>query len=167
MRLHLFEFLDQSWLPGFLRDAMRRYLAASYQSTPLPALWAEPLAQLLRDSGVSSIVDLGSGAAGPIHLVLEQLHRQGLSPTVTLTDLYPVQSIAGGLRASQVKVWPDSVDARAVPPSLNGVRTMFAAFHHLRPGDASQVLRDAFAKRQASPSSKAPPGRQAPSPCRF
>ena len=78
MRLHVFEWLDQPWLPSPLRDAMRRYLAASYRTTPLPGLWAQPLAQLLRDTGESQIVDLGSGAAGPIHLVLEALRTRGV-----------------------------------------------------------------------------------------
>ena len=37
----------------------------------------------------------------------------------------------------------DSVDARAVPPNIVGFRTLFNAFHHFRPDDAVQVLRDA------------------------
>lgn len=149
MRVHLFEWLDQSWLPGGLRDAMRRYLATSYRMTPLPALWAEPLANVLLETGGSSIVDLGSGAAGPIHLVLEELQRFAVAPTVTVTDLYPVHLTSAERQAtSQVRAWPEPVDARAVPPALPGVRTMFAAFHHLRPDDAAQVLRDAFMQRQ-------------------
>jgi len=32
------------------------------------------------------------------------------------------------------------VDARAVPASLKGVRTIFNGFHHLPPGDARAVL---------------------------
>lgn len=149
VRIHLFEWLDQSWLPGSLRDAMRRYLAASYRMTPLPTLWAEPLAHVLLETGGSSIVDLGSGASGPIHLVIEELQRFAVAPTVTLTDLYPVHLTAAEQRETpHVRAWPEPVDARAVPPSLRGVRTMFAAFHHLRTDDASRVLRDAFAQRQ-------------------
>lgn len=128
---------------------MRLYLAASYQWTPLPALWAVPLARLLSETGTASIVDLGSGASGPIHLVLGELERQGLTPSVTLTDLYPVQFADSDSRATRVRTHAEPVDARAVPSSLVGIRTMFATFHHLRCEDAASVLRDAFTQRQA------------------
>lgn len=149
VRLHLFEWLDQSWLPAVLRDGMRRYLAASYQATPLPALWAQPLAAVLQDTGTEAIVDLGSGAAGPVHLVLTELRKAGLAPVVTLTDLFPMELPGAASRDAAVRSWPDPVDARAVPASLTGLRTMFAVFHHLREDDAARVLRDACAQRQA------------------
>jgi hypothetical protein len=37
----------------------------------------------------------------------------------------------------------ESVDATHVPKTLVGFRTMFAAFHHFRPGEARVILRDA------------------------
>jgi hypothetical protein len=40
------------------------------------------------------------------------------------------------------------VDARAVPPALAGLRTIFNAFHHLAPADARSVLHAAAAARQ-------------------
>ena len=40
------------------------------------------------------------------------------------------------------------MDAAKVPPSLRGIRTMFASFHHLPPKRAREVLRDAFEHRQ-------------------
>jgi hypothetical protein len=41
------------------------------------------------------------------------------------------------------------VSAFDVPSSLRGIRTLFTAFHHFRPGDAVRILADARAKRQA------------------
>lgn len=147
MRLQLFEWLDQAWLPAALRDGMRRYLAASYASTPLPDLWAEPLAALLHDTGETRIVDLGSGAAGPVRLVLDALAQTGCEATATLTDLYPMSIDTAN--DPRLRVCAAPVDARAVPATLAGVRTMFATFHHLPPPDAAGILRDAFEKRQA------------------
>ncbi len=147
MRLQLFEWLDQAWLPAVLRDGMRRYLAVSYASTPLPMLWAEPLARLLRNTSETRVVDLGSGAAGPVRLVLDALGQAGCVASATLTDLYPMSIDTAG--DTRVRVWTAPVDARAVPAELTGVRTMFAAFHHLPPGDATGILRDAFEQRQA------------------
>ena len=149
MRWHLFEWLDQAWLPRPLRDGMRRYLAASYAATPLPALWAEPLGRLLERTAQTTIIDLGSGAAGPMPLVVDALAARGCHVNAVLTDLFPmdVATTAGGL-APRITAWPDPVDARMVPESLDGVRTMFAVFHHLQPADARQVLRDAFDRRR-------------------
>ena len=42
----------------------------------------------------------------------------------------------------------EPVDARAVPASLTGLRTIFNGFHHLRPEDARSVLHAAAAARQ-------------------
>jgi hypothetical protein len=41
---------------------------------------------------------------------------------------------------------PKPVDATRVPPELPGFRTMFTAFHHLRPDQARAMLADAVAK---------------------
>ena len=147
VRLQLFEWMDQTWLPRRVRDAMRAYLSVAYRATPLPNLWATELAAVLRAGGETRVVDLGSGAAGPVNLVVEALEAQGLFPQVTLTDLYPVERAPGAHR--NVRYWPEPVDARAVPSSLPGTRTMFAAFHHCRPHDAIAILRDAFTHRRA------------------
>src|SRR5262245_54392038 len=43
---------------------------------------------------------------------------------------------------------PQPVDATRVPDELPGFRTMFSAFHHFRPEQASAVLADAVRMRQ-------------------
>jgi len=144
MRLQLFEFLDQSWLPDVFRNAMTAYLAAMYRKTSLPKAWAEQVAEVLRASGQEEIVDLGSGAMGPIQIVIEELGKLGQKAEVTLTDLYPPSRWDHTTR-----YWPFPVDARRVPASLSGVRTMFAVFHHFAPADAEAILRDAAAHRRA------------------
>ena len=146
-RLHLFEFEDQAWFPDFLRTAMTSYLAATYRITPFPRLWAERISKLARPGEVCEIVDLGSGAAGPVPLVLDELRKHGIQARATLTDLYPNAKRWSGPDAA-IAYWPDSVDARRVPPGLGGVRTMFAAFHHFRPDGAQSILRDAFENRR-------------------
>ena len=147
MRLHLFEFGDQPWLPRPLRDAMTLYLRTVYQTTQLPALWAAKIGEVLRQTGDTRIVDLGSGAAGPIPLVAAELAKMGSPVRITLTDLQPN---AGATPSSpNITYWPEPVDARAVPPALPGLRTMFAFFHHMRPPDARRILSGAAADRCA------------------
>jgi hypothetical protein len=139
-RLHLFEFEDLPWFPALLRNAMTSYLSSTYRLAPFPAIWAKRMLPLLK-SGEDRIVDLGSGSGGPIRLVLADLRSHGQDPQITLTDLYPKPA------NSDLKVHPQPVDARSVPASLRGIRTMFASFHHFAPTDARQILEDAFEKR--------------------
>jgi hypothetical protein len=142
-RLHLFEFHEQSWFPKKLRDALTAYLCAAYRISPLPKLWAEQIAEVLTSSGLNKIVDLCSGSGGPLAIVAEELKKSGLSPGIVLTDLYPNPSASGSF-----KYWPEAVDATEVPAALDGVRTMFAAFHHFRPEAARRILQDAFDHRR-------------------
>ena len=149
MRLHLFEWEDQPWFPSVLRTAMTSYLATAYSITPLPKRWAHCLSQFMRRDEVTQIVDLGSGSGGPVALVLKELAERGFKVSITLTDLYPdvnrVQIATSG--TSQIRYWPEPVDATRVPAALPGIRTMFASFHHFRPDAARGILRDAFEQR--------------------
>jgi hypothetical protein len=141
-RLHLFEFLDQSWLPQVLREAATRYLTAACATTPFPALWARILVRTLDQCGLERIVDIGSGSGGPMELVLTEMAKLGCRPRVTLTDLYPVQT--SGL----IDYWPTPVSAARVPLKLGGLRTLFTTFHHFSAPMARAVLEDAFTQRQ-------------------
>lgn len=139
-RLHLFEFNDQPWLPAVFRNSLTAYLNVAYRTTPLGRMFAERVFTLLTETGSNRIVDLCSGSGGPIGLVEAALRAQGLSPEITLTDLFPNLSAGGNY-------WREPVDARAVPTELTGIRTMFAGLHHFRPKDAEAILRNAFDRR--------------------
>jgi hypothetical protein len=145
-RLHLFEFGDQKWLPKVLRDAETAYLAVAYRSLPLPKLWADKIAAVLPVGGPAEILDLCSGAGGAMPLIIDELVRRRYDPQARLTDLYPNPKSTSHPRISWL---PESVDATRVPPALNGVRTMFSAFHHFRPDAAKAILKDAFDRRRA------------------
>jgi hypothetical protein len=150
MRLHLFEWEDQSWFSASLRTAMTSYLAAAYGITPLPKLWANCLSTLMSRDGVTEIVDLGSGSGGPVGRVVKELAERGFKVCVTLSDLNPnVSGLQFGANAaSSIRYWPEPVDAARVPAALSGIRTMFASFHHFRPQVARGILRDAFEQRR-------------------
>lgn len=145
-RLHLFEFGDQQWLPRVLRDAERAYMATSYRLLPLPALWAERISTVLDPGKVAELLDLCSGSGGPMPLILEELESRGYRAHATLTDLYPNPQFTAHPKLSWL---PEPVDATQVPARLDGVRTMFSAFHHFRPDKAKAILKDAFERRRA------------------
>src|SRR5581483_7189600 len=112
---------------------------------------APVVGELLRESGSREIVDLCSGACGPVVPLCRELSKSGTDVRVTVTDKYPNRTAFaraeaachGGLRG-----WPESVDATSVPRELNGVRTLFNAFHHFQPELARRMIRDACDKRQ-------------------
>ena len=112
----------------------------------------EPLlAGALATTESRQIVDLCSGGTGPVIDLAEQVQaRLGYAPRVVLTDLYPNRAaFASATERANVPVVAEAepVDARAVPARLAGVRTLFNAFHHFKPADASQILKDAASAR--------------------
>ncbi|MDA0206026.1 MAG: hypothetical protein O3A53_11560 [Acidobacteria bacterium] len=146
-RLHLFELEDQSWFPSSWRNFMTDYLRYVEGKFQLHRLALEPLTRALDDSGAERIVDLCSGAGGPLVAILGEWAAEGSSVSAVLTDLYPHAAIAetaGGL----VEYRREPVDAAAVPPELIGLRTLFNGLHHFRPKQAKAVLADAVRASQ-------------------
>ena len=150
-RVQSFELEDLSWFPASLRDLATDYLhfVEARCALHLPAV--PLLREVLEATGAERVVDLCSGAGGMIPLIQQALAAQGVSVPFTLTDRYPnlpafqaAASAAGGA----IDFVSEPVDARAVPPELRGVRTLFNGFHHFSPADARQVLRDAAQARQ-------------------
>jgi hypothetical protein len=147
-RVHLFELIDQSWIPAFLRDAETDYLATVIaKARPFHPL-AKQIAPLL-DAHDDRIVDLASGGAGPWPSLRDAIasERSGRAPSVTLTDLYPNTRAFARAAADGIAHEATPVDATAVPARLRGVRTMFDGLHHLRPEAARAVLVDAHRAR--------------------
>ncbi len=145
-RLHLFELEDFPWFPKTIRDLATDYLYFAEKRLglhrPVVALIADPL----RESDSSQIVDLCSGGGGPVAELLRVLATRGIKPQATLTDRFPniraFQRIAAQSNGN-ISFRNGPVDARKVPPELRGFRTIFNSFHHFRPQDAIAVLRDA------------------------
>ena len=131
MRFQFFEFNDLPWLPTVLRNGVTRYLSAAYRGLPAPRKWAECIALAMDKQSTDTLIDLCSGDGGPLELVQNELLALGKTKLkVIRTDLFPMAGV----------IW---VDARCVPKSLDGVRTMFAGFHHFAPKDARAILIDA------------------------
>lgn len=153
MRRHLFEFTDLQWFPRVLRDAMTGYLEACYRIMRPPVEWADKITAAAHATNESRVLDLCSGAGGPILPLLPELRAKlGPQAEVVLSDLYPsdeaIQRVAA-LHDPLVRYEPAPVDATRLPDNPPGVRTLFAGFHHLRPADARAVLAAAVADRRA------------------
>jgi hypothetical protein len=151
-RLHLFEFQDLPWLPALLRDTITDLLGMSIELGRLYHPILPRLAAALDATGDREILDMCSGGGGPVPGLRRRLaDDHGLAVDVRLSDLYPnvgaFERIAA--RAGHgVTYAPTAVDATRVPPELPGFRTLFSCFHHFRPAQAEEILRDAWTRRR-------------------
>lgn len=145
-RLHLFEVMDLSACPGWLRRMETEYIQATEALFDTTAPVVDRVAEVLARTGHTQLVDLCSGAGGPVLHLLDHLAAQGTTATAVLTDLHPQTrgwkslSAASDGRVSYVQ---DPVDATAVPERLGGMRTLFDGLHHLKPDQVRAVLADA------------------------
>jgi hypothetical protein len=105
----------------------------------------------MQRAGTNEIVDLCSGASGPLLAVQRHMQAElGFETGSTLTDLYPNAAAFAAIASSgRARPWHEPVSAFDMPPTLTGIRTLFTAFHHFRPEDAIRILADARSKRRA------------------
>jgi hypothetical protein len=81
--------------------------------------------------------------------MVEYLKEIDCAPQITLTDLYPNVSTWKELEeeSSQIHFSEESVNALSVPPEMQGLRMMFSALHHFKPGQVKAMLNDAMNKQ--------------------
>jgi hypothetical protein len=144
-RRQLVELEDLAWWPRTFRDGATDYLAASMRVAKAHAVVAPTLAAALARAGATRVVDLCSGGGGPWPGLLPALRDQGVDVRVRLTDRFPnvaaLRAAAAATPGLEVETAP--VDARDVPATLAGFRTIFTAFHHFEPRDAQAILASA------------------------
>ncbi len=146
-RVHLFELEDQPWLPSSLRAVVTQTLQLMITSFRVYEPAVPLLAKALASSGTDRVVDLCSGSGGPWARLIGLLRSEVPGARVTLTDRFPQPGALSGAEGSELVYWPEPVDARAVPASLPGLRTLFTGFHHFTPEEAIAILADAVARR--------------------
>ncbi|KAA9338382.1 class I SAM-dependent methyltransferase [Hymenobacter busanensis] len=147
LRLHLFEFEDQPWFPAVIRAGMMDYLRFMITHLHTYRPIAPLLAEGLRRTGQTQVLELCAGAGGGAEDVLQALRTAGVAgATITLTDLYPQPQAWAHIQqetAGAIRFAPESVNALQVPAELPGFRAVFSAFHHFRPAQGEALLRDA------------------------
>ena len=147
MRLHLFEFEDQSWFPDVIRAGGTDYLRYLLIATKVYQPCIQLLNELLIRTAETHVVDLCSGGGGYMEQVYHELKKISTrDASFTLTDKFPntaayqlLQNKTNGNICFDAR----SIDAANVPPDLKGVRTMFSAIHHFRPAKVRSILQNA------------------------
>ncbi len=151
-RRQFVELEDLPACPRVLRDGATDYLELVARLGRVHEAVAPILARALSATGTRRIVDLCSGGGGPWASLLPALKAElGEEVSVCLTDLYPSGSAAERVRrigTAGADLCRAPVDARRVPPSLAGLRTIFTGFHHFPPAEAVAILEDAVRQRQ-------------------
>ncbi|MBX3017709.1 MAG: hypothetical protein KF767_07470 [Bdellovibrionaceae bacterium] len=145
MRLQLFEFGDLEFMPKFIRHGITEFLAEVSRRTDPYFPTRGRLRELLEVSGDAKLIVLGAGSGGGIFETLTELPA---NLEIRLTDIHPPTDF---IRPADPRVTydPRSVDARAIPPDLRGVRVFYSSFHHLDLVSAREVL--AAAERDGAP----------------
>lgn len=146
-RWHLFEFVEQQWLPPTIRNTITALLAHQVKSMQVYDSVLPKLTDAIRSSGRRSIVDLCAGGLTSLDLFRRVEHELGDRLEVRLTDKFPNRERFEELQqeAGPVQFERESVDALRVPRRLSGFRTLFTAFHHFTPSECRSILRDAIA----------------------
>jgi hypothetical protein len=149
-RIQFIELLDYPWVPKSLRQASMAYLRLLLHVTGHAKCLLPKLTEALRESGLRKILDLCSGGGGPWPILAPELCKQGLIDRIELSDLFPdpgAYRIAEAAAPMVLRGRPQPVDATQVQAEPGSLRTMFNAFHHFTPEQATKVLQDAVDAR--------------------
>lgn len=144
-RKQLFEFEDQSWFPGFLRNYLTDFLQFISNQFDIYKAITPLLSETIKNSGEQRIIDLASGGGGGLFKLSNRLKEEHPNLEIVLTDYYPNLKAFEYVtkQASNFKYETQSIDARLVPSDLKGVRTQFLSLHHFKEQDAVQILQNA------------------------
>ncbi len=152
-RIHLFEFEDLPWFPNWIRECMTLYIETLHRTVDTASAILPLVQRGLAHSESKAVIDLCSGAGGPMLEVIRRLRESSTEHSVqlTLTDLYPNARAGADLKkkgCEWARYHGESIDASNVPQNLNGMRTMICSLHHMRPEIATKILADAALKKQ-------------------
>lgn len=150
-RKHLFEFEDQKWFPGFLRNYLTDFLQFVSNKFNVYKGAVPLLSQTLTKSGNTTIVDLASGGGGGLINLVSMLEKEHPDLNVVLTDYYPNEKAFSftAKQSPRFSYRTESIDARNVPSDLKGLRTQFLSLHHFREEDAVKILQNAVDAKSA------------------
>ncbi len=150
-RIHAFELEDQPWFPRIIREAGMAYLRFASEKLGQWEHVRPTIDYALASSGEDGVLDLCSGGGGPVMALARGWHEAGRKISVTLTDRYPDPGARRLVAASGVpglRYDPEPMDATRVPSDREGLRTLFNAFHHLRPDEGQTLLASAVRDRR-------------------
>jgi hypothetical protein len=147
MRVHLFEFEDQNWLPKAVRKGVTDYLRYVFKVLNFYSPAIPFIAEGLSKTKEENIIELCSGGGGPVETMQKKLFTiLNRKIKIILTDKYPNVSTYEYIKTKtkgDIDYLSESVDATRVNGEVKGFRTMFTAFHHFKPEEVMAILKNA------------------------
>ena len=155
-RYHLFEFNDVEACPKPFRDSVVETLGRGLRWSKLGQIIGPVFKEFSERAKVSRVLDLCSGTAEPVSLLLGWLKEAGARgevPHFMVSDLYP--NVVCFREAA--KLLPEHVTGVEEPVNALGVdtgiehdtRTIINAFHHFPPELAQGILVDTVKQRKS------------------
>lgn len=151
-RKQLCELEDQSWFPDSFRIAMTKLLRILHNITGCHDVLFASIKKALQTTGERAILDLGSGAGGPLPELFNRLKAEHPDLTVRLSDLYPNKTYIEQLNATApegLSYFHESVDAGNLENAPEGMKTMINSYHHIPPSVAQKILHEAQDRKSA------------------
>lgn len=152
-RVHVPELEDLPWWPSIWRTSMTNLIVVFARTFGIIPVLASLVSRVMRERGLSRVVDLGSGGGGPMPEVIEQVRANPETGTAELmmTDRFPnldaLETFNDGSRP-HVSYLRTPVDATDLAEAPAGLKTMVNCFHHMRPPQARAILESAHRDRQ-------------------
>jgi len=152
-RIHLFEFEDMPWFPDWIRVLMTRYIMAFHRMLGTAGQLKELTEKGLTYAQTPVLLDLCSGSGGPMIDVFNSLKSSGAYPDLKLilSDLYPNRKAADKINGQEnngIHYLTTPMDATQVSADILGLRTMISSLHHMKPGVAKEILKNATDSKQ-------------------
>ena len=150
-RRHLFEFNDSPWAPVALRETIIESLSRALEWGRILRGMVAPFRAFLAEARVTQVLDLCSGAGGPVAILAAELARENLPlPHFLLTDLQPHPEVWSRLRDRYpefVDFVAEPVDATRIPRRVGEgrARVIINALHHFPPELARAIVLGACA----------------------
>ena len=141
----LIEIHDHPSFPPPLRDLFTDALQSLWSFSNSYGAIVPRLRSALDHLDTHQILDLCSGAGGPLITLAPHLQSAAKPIHICLTDKYPnQQAFQRAAIDSTFSYEFHSIDAANVPADLPGLRTIFSSFHHFNHLEARNILADAF-----------------------
>lgn len=146
-RLELYEFGDQKWLRGWLRQAYVDCLNFLLKSGKHYEKMYLHFARWIKGAGNHPVIDLASGGAGPIDTLLSSAKKSGTKlPQIILSDLFPnvehYRMLQNRYGKEAIEYLSEPVSATNVPNKDLKLRLICSSFHHFSSNEARQIIRD-------------------------
>ena len=143
-RIHLFEFEDFPWFPGWLRECMTLYIVTMHRLLRTDSALAPLLVRALKRSSTQQIVDLGSGGGIDVLLSARRVGPTGKAYGLDMTEEMLAVAEENKRKSGLQNVEFLRGEIEHIPLPDNSVDVIISNCVINLSGDKDQVIKEAF-----------------------